>query len=425
MGWHIEVMENQLGLSMAQAAQLVDLLEGTWDEYSEYLGWFGDKAALAEFFGGERLEFIDDFMEHMDYLQNAQMQAALVAVGARGFVTIGDFDGDNRGHAWTHDFTDAGYAYGFGKVRLLANGKMPVKAAQVPQIDPATVQALTPRAPFDGNGFVITGNFATLSREAIAQAISSMGGTVHGSVSSKTISLVAGSEPGPAKLDKAQERGIAVWDEETFLVHAGLKMGTAPSVAPIAAGQGTEFNTLSYKELHAAFERVVLRYDGGVYHGLTSKGPKLEDGLPWFEVEFAGKRSTRLAKEFAQELAREMNVRVLFNRIEGETGSWSVLGCFDFDPDCLKTAQVPAYSRTEDAAEFMEDYGTPFLPNAPVKKAKATKAKPERVPYGWHYEEYHVESGEVVRDGFSRVDVTGMVSKIKGFAFRFTALFAD
>ena len=28
MGWNIEVMENQLGLSMAQAAQLVDLLEG-------------------------------------------------------------------------------------------------------------------------------------------------------------------------------------------------------------------------------------------------------------------------------------------------------------------------------------------------------------------------------------------------------------
>ena len=73
----------------------------------------------------------------------------------------------------------------------------------------------------------------------------------------------------------------------------------------------------------------------------------------------------------------------------------------------------------------MEDYGTPFLPNAPVNKAKAAKEKLERVPYGWHYEEYHVESGEVVRDGFSRVDVTGMASNIKGFSFRFTALFAD
>ena len=66
MGWHIEVMENQLRLSMAQAERLVDLLESTWDEYPEYLSWLGDKAALVEFFGGERLEFIDDFMEHMD-----------------------------------------------------------------------------------------------------------------------------------------------------------------------------------------------------------------------------------------------------------------------------------------------------------------------------------------------------------------------
>ena len=370
MGWHIEVMENQLRLSMAQAERLVDLLESTWDEYPEYLSWLGDKAALVEFFGGERLEFIDDFMEHMDYLRNEGMQAALVAVGARGFVTIGDFDGDNRGHAWTHDFTDEGYAYGFGKVRLMADGKMPVKA-QTPKIDVEALAALAPRAPFDGNSFVVTGNFDALPRETISAVISRMGGSAHGSVSGKTFALIAGSEPGPAKIAKAAERGITVWDEETFLVQAGLRPGAALSVAPVATAQNTGFNTLSYKGLCEAFERVVDEYGGGVHHGLFYSGPKLEDGLPWFEVEFACKMSTAWAKKFCQALARAMNVRVLFNRVEGKTGDWSVLGCFDFDPDCLHDAQVPAYSRTEDGAEFMEDYGTPFLPNAPVRKPKA------------------------------------------------------
>lgn len=40
--------------------------------------------------------------------------------------------------------------------------------------------------------------------------------------------------------------------------------------------------------------------------------------------------------------------------------------------------------------------------------------------YGYHYEKYHVESGEVISDGFSRVDVTGMKAKVAGFAFRVT-----
>lgn len=42
--------------------------------------------------------------------------------------------------------------------------------------------------------------------------------------------------------------------------------------------------------------------------------------------------------------------------------------------------------------------------------------------YGYHYEEYHIKSGDVVNDGFSREDVTGMKSKVKGFAFRVTPL---
>lgn len=127
MGWHIDVMDNQLGLSVEQAEKLVDLLEENWSEYAMHLDAHGDKQSLVDMFSGERIEFDYDCMEHMDYLHDAAMQAAFIAVGARGFVTLGDFQGDSRGYAWTHEFTEAGYSYGCEKVAKLNDGKVPVQ----------------------------------------------------------------------------------------------------------------------------------------------------------------------------------------------------------------------------------------------------------------------------------------------------------
>lgn len=44
--------------------------------------------------------------------------------------------------------------------------------------------------------------------------------------------------------------------------------------------------------------------------------------------------------------------------------------------------------------------------------------------YGYHYEKYHIKTGEVIDEGFSRVDVTGMKTKVEGFAFRVTPVAA-
>lgn len=128
MGWHIDVMENTIALSVEQAERLVNILENTWGDYGIYLHAHGDKQALIELFSGETIEFDSDCMEHMDYLQDGDMQAAFVAIGARGFVTLGDFHGDSQGYAWTHEFTDAGYSYGVGEIRQLVDGKMPLTA---------------------------------------------------------------------------------------------------------------------------------------------------------------------------------------------------------------------------------------------------------------------------------------------------------
>jgi len=68
-----------------------------------------------------------------------------------------------------------------------------------------------------GRAVVVTGTLESMSRDAAADAVKARGGTSPGSVSRKTAWLVAGVEPGAAKVAKANEYGVPVVDEEGFL----------------------------------------------------------------------------------------------------------------------------------------------------------------------------------------------------------------
>ncbi|MCM1166833.1 MAG: NAD-dependent DNA ligase LigA [Lachnospiraceae bacterium] len=67
-----------------------------------------------------------------------------------------------------------------------------------------------------GLTFVLTGTLPTLKRDQAKEMIEKRGGKCSGSVSKKTSYVVAGEEAG-SKLDKANELGIPVLDEEQFL----------------------------------------------------------------------------------------------------------------------------------------------------------------------------------------------------------------
>lgn len=67
-----------------------------------------------------------------------------------------------------------------------------------------------------GQTVVITGTLPTLGRKEAAELVEKHGGKCSGSVSKKTSFVVAGEAAG-SKLTKAQELGIRVIDEETFL----------------------------------------------------------------------------------------------------------------------------------------------------------------------------------------------------------------
>ncbi|MEX2217780.1 MAG: NAD-dependent DNA ligase LigA [Phycisphaerales bacterium] len=69
---------------------------------------------------------------------------------------------------------------------------------------------------FAGKTVVLTGTLDGYERKALADLLESLGAKVTGSVSSKTDLVIAGREAG-SKLDKAQELGIEVWDEQRLI----------------------------------------------------------------------------------------------------------------------------------------------------------------------------------------------------------------
>ena len=68
-----------------------------------------------------------------------------------------------------------------------------------------------------GLAVVVTGTLATMSRDTAVDALKARGATSPGSVSRTTSYVVVGAEPGRAKLDKAEELGVPVLDEEAFV----------------------------------------------------------------------------------------------------------------------------------------------------------------------------------------------------------------
>ena len=69
---------------------------------------------------------------------------------------------------------------------------------------------------FNGMTFVLTGTLSTMGRDVAKAAIEQRGGKAASSVSKKTTLVVAGENAG-SKLDKAQELGIRIIDEQEFL----------------------------------------------------------------------------------------------------------------------------------------------------------------------------------------------------------------
>jgi DNA ligase (NAD+) len=68
-----------------------------------------------------------------------------------------------------------------------------------------------------GKTFVISGTFQNFERDDLKMKIEANGGKVLSGVSGKLNYLIAGSEAGPSKLEKAQKLNVSIISEEEFM----------------------------------------------------------------------------------------------------------------------------------------------------------------------------------------------------------------
>jgi DNA ligase (NAD+) len=103
----------------------------------------------------------------------------------------------------------------------------PVNRSVVERLGSAGVNLTEPGAPspadagltptLAGKVVVVTGTLPEMTREEAQEAIVARGGKSPGSVSKKTLALVAGESPGASKLNKAEQFGVPILDAAGFL----------------------------------------------------------------------------------------------------------------------------------------------------------------------------------------------------------------
>ena len=84
-----------------------------------------------------------------------------------------------------------------------------------------------------GMTIVVTGSVPDYTREQIEALITRHGGKPTSSVSKKTTYVVAGSEPGGSKIQKATEYNISIIDWATFMVMVGSEGDVALVTPPV------------------------------------------------------------------------------------------------------------------------------------------------------------------------------------------------
>ena len=140
MSWSISNIDNSVVLTKEQAFQLLKV-PSYFNSIGDYCGTFEEvfpseteiSDALDEFFSVDGddyyLVFIEDHMEHMDYLAcHKDILDTLQHMGVTGDITFGSLDGDNAGSFWGYRF------YGHFEPYRLLQGEVQFHA-----VDPSEV----------------------------------------------------------------------------------------------------------------------------------------------------------------------------------------------------------------------------------------------------------------------------------------------
>jgi DNA ligase (NAD+) len=111
----------------------------------------------------------------------------------------------------------AGAGVGAGAGAAAGAGAGPAGAGGATSPGAGAADGATVPPTLAGKSVVVTGTLAGFTREEAEEAILSRGGKAPGSVSAKTFAVVVGTDPGTAKLRKAEELGVPLVDGSRFV----------------------------------------------------------------------------------------------------------------------------------------------------------------------------------------------------------------
>ena len=121
MGWHINLVENTVKVPKAAA---VEILNSECDIAGVVRDYDFDRPAedfLSELLYDSKFNFNPDHMEHMDFVWEEEVIAALKKHKAKGDIVFCSHDGDNKGKMWSYHFDGkGGYEHRSGKMPKLS-----------------------------------------------------------------------------------------------------------------------------------------------------------------------------------------------------------------------------------------------------------------------------------------------------------------
>jgi len=144
--------------------------------------------------GGRGAEVLAEAFGHLDRIVEASEEEMASAPGVGPVIakSVGEFFALDRNRAVVDKLRAAGV-----NLEGVARSQLPPTLA--------------------GKAVVVTGTLESMSREKAVDAVKARGGSSPGSVSKKTAYVVAGAEPGQAKVTKAEACGVPIIDEAAFL----------------------------------------------------------------------------------------------------------------------------------------------------------------------------------------------------------------
>lgn len=129
--------------------------------------------------------------------------------------------------------------------------------------------------------------------------------------------------------------------------------------------------TQNAEQLEKSFKKVIEKYELKISTGLNNGYLPLEDGIPFIEVYQAKKMTVKHGKKIMQEIANEMDICVIFNRVENSYGSGTLIGFMDLDFKKFNEtpkSSIPALSEDPEVLEYLteEDFGKRIEPDSCV-----------------------------------------------------------